>query len=217
MTLPFALPNFAAMPPAYELVLAALVGMLAAMPMQMLARSYEAEVPLPLLIISGGLVAAVSYAIGGAQSATAGISILLAGLILLIASLIDLAVLRLPNLLVLTLAALGLGMSALDVGPPLPDALAGAALGLVLMGLTGGLYQLLRRRSGLGMGDIKIAGALGLLVGAQGMLLVLLAASLLQALSGLLTLLFGSGRIRQEQPFGPALSLAAWVIILFHI
>ena len=58
-------------------------------------------------------------------------------------------------------------------------------------------------------------GVLGLLVGAQGMLLVLLAASLLQALIGIMTLLFGSGKIRQEQPFGPALCLAAWIMILF--
>ncbi|MEN8723016.1 MAG: A24 family peptidase [Alphaproteobacteria bacterium] len=216
MSLPLALPDMSLFPPLYEIALAMLVGALAALPLQLIAHRYEASPPLPLLIIGGAAVAAIGYAFGGTMSASAGIATLLVSMLLFIASLIDFAVLRLPNPLVLALAALGIGMSALDSGgPALPDAIAGGVLGLVLMGLTGALYKLLRRQSGLGMGDVKIAGALGLLVGAQGMLLVLLAASLLQALIGIMTLLFGSGKIRQEQPFGPALALATWLMMLF--
>lgn len=213
MSLPFALPDPAAIPPILEIGLAILFGLLAALPMQQVARLYETKLSLPIAAISGAVIGGLSYTLAG--SGTAGISTLVISLLLLLASLIDLAVLRLPNPLVILIALIGLGMSVLGVGPTLPDALSGALVGLVLMGLTGGLYQLLRRRSGLGMGDVKIAGALGLLVGAQGMLLVLLAASLLQALIGLLTLFFGSGKIRQEQPFGPALALAAWLMMLF--
>jgi len=210
-----ALPDLSALPPLYEVGLAALFGMLATVPLQMIAARFDVSAPLVPLGLAATLCSVISYALPG--GGLDGMTLLITALLLLIASWIDLAVLRLPNLLVIALLLLGIGRSALGVGPDMINALAGAAIGLGLMGLTGAIYKLVRRQSGLGMGDIKIAAALGLLVGAQGILLVLLVASVLQALIGVATLAFGSGRIRQEQPFGPALALASWLLLLVQV
>lgn len=209
-----ALPDLNALPPITEIALALLFGALAALPLQQFARRFAVNPNLVPLAIAGALTGAVAYALPG--GGMAGMTLLIITLLLLIGSWIDLAVLRLPNLLVILLAIGGIGRSLAGIGPDIANAIAGGLIGLILMGLTGSLYKLVRRRSGLGMGDVKIAAALGLLVGAQGILLVLLVASVLQALFGILTLVFGSGRIRQEQPFGPALALGSWLLLLLQ-
>ena len=78
-------------------------------------------------------------------------------------------------------------------------------------------FHRFRGMSGLGFGDVKLAGALGLWVGLEGMVAVVLTASL----GGIAVLLLGhaTGRVRRPVDaaaiaFGPYLCLSAWAVWL---
>lgn len=127
----------------------------------------------------GLLVAAASGAAVPAVAPGAGL-VLLAGWIMRE----DLARLEIPDG-----AALGIGLigAALRLGPALPDGpVAEAAYELMLDGIIcgGGLWLLreahYRRRGfdGIGLGDVKLAGSGGLLLGTADFAVALLAASL---------------------------------------
>ena len=113
--------------------------------------------------------------------------------LLLILSFIDLDIRRLPNALVGALAGagligvavsqvtglvtcplVGLGLPGL-LGAPWLGALAGVVLGAGVSLLIALVYQAVRRRPGMGMGDVKLLGALGLFLGPLVMLAFMIA------------------------------------------
>lgn len=126
--------------------------------------------------------------------------------LLLILSFIDLDTRRLPNPLVGILAAIGLAGVAVSwvtgvtacplvglglpgvLGSPVLGALAGAVLGAGLALLIAVAYEALRGRAGMGMGDVKLLGALGLFLG-PFVVLAFFAACVLGATVGLAGLL----------------------------
>lgn len=134
--------------------------------------------------------------------------------LLLIAAL-DLEHHWLPDLLTLPLVPLGLAAAWAGFGPPLPDRLAGAAIGWAALALIAFAYARLRGREGMGRGDPKLLGALGAWLGAFQLPFVLLGAGLL-GLAAILGL-----RLRGEAvtaatrlPLGTLMALAAWPLWL---
>jgi leader peptidase (prepilin peptidase)/N-methyltransferase len=121
---------------------------------------------------------------------------------------------RLPDALTLPAypgAGLLIGIAAAGAGDadPLTRAVAGAAL-------WGGGYALVRliAPAALGGGDVKLAGSLGAVTAAAswpGLLLAVLAAT------GLTALIAGPARLlgRREVPHGPAMLVAAWLVVLY--
>jgi len=72
------------------------------------------------------------------------------------------------------------------------------------------LYQKVRHREGLGLGDVKMVAMIGAFVGTQTALLTLIAGSLLGALVGLFYIWFtGKDASTYELPFGTFLGIAA--------
>ncbi|MFN3672533.1 MAG: prepilin peptidase [Bosea sp. (in: a-proteobacteria)] len=128
------------------------------------------------------------------------------GLILLMLILFDLRWLILPDRLIIPLALAGLADAAL--ASRAVDAFAGAALccGLLLSVHAG--HRRLSGREGLGLGDVKLAGALGAWVGLAWVGPMIVAATTIGLAWHLPALLRGDKT--SEQPFGPALALAAW-------
>ncbi len=112
-------------------------------------------------------------------------------------------------------AALRLSANAPFPLPPWPNWLSGllgaaGAAGALL--LVRWLYWLLRRREGMGLGDVKLAGMLGAWLGIAGVALSLALGVLLAALVGLVLLrrgLTGSARL----PFGSFLCAAAFITL----
>jgi leader peptidase (prepilin peptidase) / N-methyltransferase len=103
------------------------------------------------------------------------------GLALVAAAAIDFEHMVLPNELTLGAAALAIGTSHWRaVG--LPSALVGAALGLALTYPPFLLYKLLRGRSGMGLGDAKLAIAAGAWLGIPGAIFVVFAGAVQLAL-----------------------------------
>jgi leader peptidase (prepilin peptidase)/N-methyltransferase len=87
--------------------------------------------------------------------------------------------------------------------------LAGAFCGGTMWGV-GALYQKIRHREGLGLGDVKMIAMIGTFLGLQGALLTLIAGSLLGAIVGLAYIWFtGKDASTYELPFGTFLGVAA--------
>jgi leader peptidase (prepilin peptidase) / N-methyltransferase len=115
----------------------------------------------------------------------------------------------------ITLPGVVLGLLCAWLGPrPLSDALWGVALGgggLLAVAL---LYQLIARREGMGMGDVKLMAMVGAFCGWRGALVTIVLGSLVGSFIGL-ALIAGRRGTRQTQlPFGSFLAPAAWVALL---
>lgn len=74
----------------------------------------------------------------------------------------------------------------------------------------GMVYQKVRHREGLGMGDVKMVAMIGAFLGLQGVLLTLIVGSVLGAVIGLSFIFFtGKDASTYELPFGAFLGIAA--------
>jgi leader peptidase (prepilin peptidase)/N-methyltransferase len=143
------------------------------------------------------------------------VSILLAA-ILAACSAIDVHAWRLPDILTLPLAALGLLVSAATGAAPLWWAAASAALGFLLLAGVAWGYRRVRGRAGLGLGDAKLLAASGAWLGAAALPTVLLWATGAGLVCVLLAhrrggTLNGASRL----PFGPFLAFGFWLVWLY--
>ena len=122
-------------------------------------------------------------AIGGAALALSpdwsGAAMALFGWLLLPLAILDARHLWLPDRLVLLLGIVGLAGGGFLLGVPLGDRLIGGAAGFLGLWAIGRLYRASRGREGLGSGDPKLLGAIGLWTGWAALPIVLLGASLI--------------------------------------
>ncbi|WP_026553803.1 prepilin peptidase [Arthrobacter sp. 35W] len=132
-------------------------------------------------------------------------------------AIIDIRTHRLPNRLVfpgfavLVVLLPGAALLAGEAATALRTLAAGAAVG--------GLYLALRliHPAGMGLGDVKLAVVLGLLLGFSGWAAVLAGtagAFLLGGVWGLVLLATGRGTVKTQIPFGPFMIAAAWAALL---
>jgi leader peptidase (prepilin peptidase)/N-methyltransferase len=153
--------------------------------------------------------------------------------LLLVLSFIDLDTYRLPNPIVGVLAVVGIlapAMSQLTgaaAGPlvgtaadgvfssPLLAAVAGCALGAGVSAAIAGLYAAVRGRTGLGAGDVKLLGGIGLFTGPY-VLMALGVGSIVGSIVGIVA----AARSREPAathrvPFGPFLAVGCVVTVLW--
>lgn len=118
-----------------------------------------------------------------------------------------------PDQHVIALAAVAIGFVPYHSG--YLTILYGALVGggsMLLMGLFGWVVF---RREALGFGDVKLFFSIGLVCGLKGICLIfLLTVFLSAAIFGVLVLI-GKIKRNEEQPFGPFISLAAALYLLF--
>jgi leader peptidase (prepilin peptidase) / N-methyltransferase len=105
-----------------------------------------------------------------------------------------------------------MGERALSVS----EAAIGAALSGGSIWLVGWIYQRVRHRDGLGLGDVKMIAMIGAFLGLQSALLTLIAASVLGAIGGLIYV-FATGKEAStyELPFGSFIGVAALAVARF--
>jgi prepilin signal peptidase PulO-like enzyme (type II secretory pathway) len=94
---------------------------------------------------------------------------------------------------------------------PFIRAAIGASFGLLFLG---GLYVGTKGR-GIGFGDVKLAGALGLLLGWPDILPTLLSAFILGSLVSVPLMVFRGKGMKTAVPFGPFIALGVAVIFFF--
>jgi leader peptidase (prepilin peptidase)/N-methyltransferase len=136
--------------------------------------------------------------------------------VLLALALIDWDTTVLPDALTLPLLWAGLIMAALGwlPGLQLAQSLWGAAAGYLSLWSVYWLFKIATGKEGMGFGDFKLLAALGAWMGWQAVLPIVLMASVLGALAGLLMKATGSLREGRFVPFGPFLAGAGGVVML---
>jgi len=93
------------------------------------------------------------------------------------------------------------------------ESLFGAVVCSVSLWIVAVLYQKIRHREGLGLGDVKMVAMIGAFLGVYNALLTLVVASVLGAVVGLLFIWFtGKDATTYELPFGTFLAFAALVV-----
>ncbi|GAA0432122.1 hypothetical protein Acor_03570 [Acrocarpospora corrugata] len=117
---------------------------------------------------------------------------------------------RLPDAVTLPSYLVVIGLLA-----PTGQLLVGLACGLAL----GGIYLILwlGRPTGIGLGDVKLAGVLGIVTGAVGVNAAIVAgvgAHVLGALYAIGLLVTKKGDRKSEFPFGPFMIIAAFVAVV---
>jgi len=121
----------------------------------------------------------------------------------------------LPDDLTLPLLWAGLLVNAFGVFTPLRDAVLGAAVGYMALWTLYWLFKLATGKEGMGYGDFKLLAALGAWLGVKMLLPIVLLASVVGAVVGIV--LIGLARRGKEIPipFGPYLATAG-AIALFY-
>jgi leader peptidase (prepilin peptidase)/N-methyltransferase len=95
------------------------------------------------------------------------------------------------------------------------QALIGAAVGGGFLLLVYGLYYLVRRKEGLGLGDVTMMLMIGAFLGWRLVLLTLILASLVGALVGVAFMLLKKKSLQYALPFGTFLAPAAYAAMLW--
>jgi leader peptidase (prepilin peptidase) / N-methyltransferase len=158
------------------------------------------------------LIGAIAFFVAPGWSGAGGA---LFGWLLLTLAALDVEHFWLPDALTGTLAATGLAFALLD--NDLAARLIGAAAGFGSLALIAWGYRTLRKRDGMGAGDPKLLGAIGLWLGWEPLPFVLLGASL-TGLLAVLTMRLRGGSIdgATKMPLGALLAIAAfpvWVVL----
>jgi leader peptidase (prepilin peptidase) / N-methyltransferase len=187
----------------------------------------ERDQPLPrhtwwLVIVVALAWASLTFRIGGYAQWSLLPAYLFLGVIGAALTLIDLDVHRLPDLIVLPSYPIVL---VLLLVPTVVTGLWGALLRAVLAGLAlFGVYLALALVSpgggGLGFGDVKLAGVLGLGLGWLGwgpVVVSVLAAFVMGGVIALALLLARRATRSSHIAFGPSMILGAWVALLFPV
>lgn len=140
-------------------------------------------------------------------------------------ALIDLEHGLLPDRLTLGLLWSGLAFSLVPKPPaavnlpelPFPDpgqAVAGAIAGYAALWTINLLWRVLRKRDGLGGGDMKLVAALGAWTGLNGLPLIVSLSAIAGLAVGLALILRGRASLSDELPFGPFLAAGGMISLL---
>lgn len=152
---------------------------------------------------------------------------------LVVVSFIDLRWRVIPDVISFPGIAVGFAVHMLlknqgSYGMAAATSLLGAILGGGSLFLVAVAYEKLKKREGLGGGDVKLMAMLGAFFGWQSALFILLISSLLGTVIGLLFILIFRRDMKYPIPFGPFLALAGllqlfyghelvnWYLNLFH-
>ena len=166
----------------------------------------------PLIeVLTAALFGAVAWKFGAQP-----IALLWCGFVAVLVALagIDWDTTLLPDNLTLPLLWAGLVAAALGWTIPLAAALWGAVAGYLSLWTVYWLFKLVTGKEGMGFGDFKLLAALGAWLGANMILPIVLAASIIGAIVGIVMKLKASLREGRYVPFGPFLAGAGLVVLL---
>jgi len=151
-----------------------------------------------------------------------GLTLISAGFFVLIAALLTISVIDIrlqiiPNVISLPGIVVGFLFAVLTGYITWMDSLFGIFFGGGILYAVAGLYQLLRKKEGMGGGDIKLLAMLGAFLGWQSLPFIILASSLTGSIIGLTAIALGKRSAAARIPFGPYLAGAAAIYLFFAV
>jgi leader peptidase (prepilin peptidase)/N-methyltransferase len=163
-------------------------------------------------ILSGTLAATTAWHFGfGFQACTA----LVLTCTLMALSFIDLDHQLLPDAITLPCLWLGLTLNLFGLYTTTQASVLGAIAGYGVLWLVYHLFRLVTGKEGMGYGDFKLMAMLGAWLGWQALPAIILLSSLVGALVGIALILLKRQDRHHPIPFGPYISLAGWVVLLW--
>lgn len=174
----------------------------------------------PFVEFLGGLAAVLSVQAYGVTPT--GLVVFVFCCALIVISFIDYDFYIIPDVISKPFMAIGVVIAAVNqffqvfdhpVVPDLTQSLLGLLMGAGFLYIVSEVYERLRKKNGLGLGDVKLLAMTGLMFGAPAALCSIFIGSLLGAVFGSLFLLLGGKRFSHPIPFGPYLALATAVYL----
>jgi leader peptidase (prepilin peptidase)/N-methyltransferase len=138
------------------------------------------------------------------------------GWVLLVLATVDALAFRLPDILTLPLIGAGITVAGWAPDHDLLGHIVAAGIAISLFYAVAATYRRVRHEDGLGLGDVKLAGAAGAWLGWQALPAAILLASLIGLVwVGVAAIRRGREALRERIPFGVALCFAIWLIWLY--
>ena len=181
----------------------------------------------PLVEIATGILASLCYLRFGLS--LTGVAAFLVICSLVVITLIDLDYMIIPDKITYPGMAIGIAVGAMaslipqnSFGLPLEypfvqsfsSSVVGILFGAGLLYAIWWLYLVVRKREGMGLGDIKLLGMLGALFGYKFSLGVIFIGSVFGSIISIIIMVIQRKSVSTYIPFGPYLALAAILIIL---
>jgi leader peptidase (prepilin peptidase)/N-methyltransferase len=138
-------------------------------------------------------------------------------LALLIIFFTDLNEYIIPNIITYSLSILGIIAAQFSISVfniSLIESLLGGLISGSILLLTSKIYLLVRKKEGMGMGDVKMIAMIGFWMGLENTFLVLIASSLLGSIIGIGLIQLKKIETTQYIPFGTFLSLGSIIVWL---
>lgn len=168
----------------------------------------------PLVELVSGLFAVSCLLKFGITWAALVYYILIAALIVI--TFIDLDHMIIPDVISLPGIPIGVAASFLLPVITLKDSLLGLVLGAGGLFLISEVFWLIRRKEGMGMGDMKLLGMLGTFIGWKGVLFTIMAGSFVGMVAGVAQIPFSRDKtMGLKIPFGPFLAAGAIIYIFW--
>ncbi|MES2319839.1 MAG: A24 family peptidase [Pseudomonadota bacterium] len=167
----------------------------------------------PAIELTSALLAALMVWTFG--SGWTGLGTVVFVFLLLAMTFIDIDTQFLPDDLTYPLLWLGLLVNLNGAIVPLRDAVIGAVAGYMALWSVNALYKLVRKHDGMGNGDFKLLGALGAWMGWSMLPAIILLSSVVGAVVGILMIVLGKQGRDTRIPFGPYLTGAGLLAILY--
>ena len=120
----------------------------------------------------------------------------------------------LPDFLMWTALAWSLAQVVCEIFMPWQQALIGGAAGFGVLWGVNAIFKLIRKKDGMGGGDFKLAGILGLWVGLYPLPYLLFLSAFVGLIGAIFAALLSRSKIPQRFAYGPALALAGWALLL---
>jgi leader peptidase (prepilin peptidase) / N-methyltransferase len=167
--------------------------------------------PISIRYVAVEMITAVAFA-GFFWKYSLSLSLLVAAIfccLLIVISFIDLDFMIIPDIFSLGGVILGVILSFFRTDLPWADSLLGVLVGGGVLFIIAKLYELIRKREGMGLGDVKLLGMIGAFCGVEGVFFSLVAGSLVGTAVGVPLMLINRKDAGYALPFGPLLSLGA--------
>ncbi len=132
----------------------------------------------------------------------------------LLLSIIDYKHYILPDIIVLPGIFINLILGSLNPMLGFQQSLLGACVGGFGLYAVSKLYEIIRKKEGMGFGDVKYLAFLGAALGVYGVVFAIFLASILGSIIGIGSLLVKKQSIQTPIPFGPFLAFSGLVYLL---
>jgi len=169
----------------------------------------------PLIELLTGFLFVLAWHVHGVSAWTPVLWVMLSGLV--VATMVDFDHMIIPDGVSLGGMVFGLAASALVpelhgtemVRTAMLRSALGLAAGSGILWLVSVVGRWVFKKDAMGLGDVKLLGAIGTLIGVPGVIYTILISSLLGTVVGIAMILFGGHQWRSRLPYGPYLAIAA--------